>query len=406
MSQLLVTLNPPGSPETDVAYALLSSAGAISQGCTSAALLPKADATLLVLPAQALAWHRVQLPKLPRGISAQKMQAVLAGVLEEQLLDEPSQLHMALWHHASEEDKDSAWVAVCNKAWLQQAITQLQGAGLALASILPQVFPGASARLHASGSSPEQALLHYSDAQGVVSLPLQHARLLPALEDDVPITAEPAVAAAAENALQQRVSVMQAAQWAAQAAQAAQEQGIDLAQGDMVVSGGGRWLQRLRQGLSDLLAAPRYKPLRWGAAVLLLAHVAGLNAWAWKEKNQAQAKRAQMQQLLTQSFPQVKVVVDAPVQMQRELVQLRQAQGQLSGRDFESIYARFSALAPVKSTPFAINYIANEVSLRGVDMPSSQIESLQPRLQYTGLAVRQDAQQLIISHRDTTGAAK
>jgi general secretion pathway protein L len=406
MSQLLVTLNPPGSPETDVAYALLSSAGAISQGCTSAALLPKADATRLVLPAQALAWHRVQLPKLPRGISAQKMQAVLAGVLEEQLLDEPSQLHMALWRHTNEEDKDSAWVAVCNKAWLQQAITQLQGAGLALTSILPQVFPGASARLHTSGSSPEQAWVHYSDAQGVISLPLQHAPLLPALEADVPITAEPAVAAAAENALQQRVSVMQAAPWMAQTAQAAQEQGIDLAQGDMVVSGGGRRLQRLRQGLSDLLAAPRYKPLRWGAVVLLLAHVAGLNAWAWKEKNQAQAKRSQMQQLLTQSFPQVKVVVDAPVQMQRELVQLRQAQGQLSGRDFESIYARFAALAPVKSTPNAINYIANEVSLRGVDLPSSQIESLQPRLQYTGLSVRQDAQQLIISHRDTTGAAK
>jgi general secretion pathway protein L len=406
MSQLLVILNPPDSPETDLAYALVSSAGAISQGRASAAFLPKADAARLVLPAQCLAWHRVQLPKLPRGISAQKMQAVLVGLLEEQLLDEPSQLHMALWRHANEEDKESAWVAVCNKAWLLAGITQLQSAGLALASILPQMFPGASPRLHASGSSLEQAMVHYSDAQGVVSLPLQHARSLPAFEGDLPMTAEPAVAAAAETALQQRVSVMQAAQWLAQAAQAAQEQGIDLAQGDMVVSGGGRWLQRLRQGLSDLLAAPRYKPLRWGVVVLLIAHVAGLNAWAWKEKKQALAKQSQMQQLLTQSFPQVKVVVDAPVQMQRELTQLRQAQGQLSGRDFESIYARFSALAQVKSTPSAINYVANEVTLRGIDMPSSQIESLLPRLQYSGLSVRQDAQQLVISHRETTGAAK
>ena len=87
-------------------------------------------------------------------------------------------------------------------------------------------------------------------------------------------------------------------------------------------------------------------------------------------------------------------------QMQRELANLRQAQGQLSGREFESIYARFSGIALANTAPSAIEFIANEVQIRGADLSASQLDELQPRLQYAGLAVRSDARALIVSHRD------
>ena len=140
-------------------------------------------------------------------------------------------------------------------------------------------------------------------------------------------------------------------------------------------------------------------------AVLLLANVLGLNLWAWKQADQVRAQRDQMQQILTSTFPNVKVVVDAPLQMQRELTNLRQSQGQLSSRDFESIYARFTAAASMNSAPSAIEYEADTVSLRGADFSSAQLEALAPKLQYANLAVSSDAQRLIVKHL-AQGASK
>ncbi|MBS7806180.1 type II secretion system protein GspL [Variovorax sp. PCZ-1] len=400
MSQLLVTLSPPGSDQAELAYAVVASSGALTaHGRAAPALLPKADTATLIVPAQAVAWHAAQLPKLQRGNSAQKMQLLLAGVLEEQLLDDPAQTHLAACPSISADGK--TWVAAINKAWLQDAVAALQAARVPLTRIVPQVFPSEPAQLHASGTS-DAPWLTFADTQGVLCLPLNQAALLPALPEDLAITAEPAVAAAAEQALGQRVNVLQAAQLALQTAQAAQASGVDLAQGDLAVSGGGRAWQSFTGFLGDVFAAPAWQPVRWGLGLLLMANVIGLNAWSYKQSNEAQAKRLQMNQILTQSFPNVKVVVDAPLQMQRELASLRQAQGQLSGRDFESIYGRFSSIAGMNTAPDAIEYIANEVQIRGSGLQTSQLDALLPRLQYVGLGVKSDAQALIVSHQDAS----
>jgi general secretion pathway protein L len=406
MSQLLVTLPPPESNQIEWVYALVSGSGSLtSQGRAVPALLPKADQATLIVPAQAISWHTAQLPKLPRGSSAQKMQALLAGVLEEQLLDEPAQMHLAACTSLTADGK--TWVAAIQKAWLQDAVAELQAARVPLTRIVPQVFPTEVARLHvhsAADGSAEAAWMTYSDDQGVMCLPLSQAMLLPVLPDGAGLSAEPSVAASAEYVLGQRVHVVQAVQLVMQSAQAAVERGVDLAQGDLAVSSGGRAWQSLTGFFGDLLTAPVWRPLRWGVGILLLANVIGLNAWSYKQSDAAQSKRVQMNQLLTQTFPNVKVVVDAPLQMQRELSSLRQAQGQLSGRDFESIYGRFSSVAGGDTAPDAIEYIANEVQIRGGTPNTAQLDALLPRLQYAGLAVRSDAQALVVSHRDAAAS--
>ena len=402
MSQLLVTLISSGSTSDEFAYALASSAGALtSHGKAAPALLPRADTATLIVPAQMMSWHLAALPKLPRGSSAQKTQALLAGVLEEQLLDDAAQMHLATCPTLGQDGK--TWVAACDKALVQTAVAQLQAARVPLNRIVPEVFPSDIVSLHACGAQDAASLI-YADAQGVLCLPLSQVALLPNLLENLAISAEPAVAAQAEQVLGARINVLQAAQWAVQSAAAAQERGVDLAQGDLAVSGGGRAWQRLTSTLRDMLAAPAWKAARWGVALFLLANVIGLNAWSYKQSNESQAKRVQMNQLLTQSFPNVKVVVDAPLQMQREIAALRQAQGQLSGRDFESIYGRFTSVAGINTAPSAIEYIANEVQLRGSALSGEQLNALLPRFQYAGLAVRSDAQALIISHRDSTAA--
>lgn len=398
MSQLLVTLSPPRQSQAELAYALVASSGVLtSHGRAVPELLPKADTATLIVPAQALSWHGAVLPKLQRGSSVQKQQALLAGVLEEHLLDEPAHTHLAACPSISINGK--TWVAAINKAWLQEAVANLQAARIPVTRIVPQVFPSEIAQLHVGGS-PDAPWLTFADAHGVLNLPLAQSAFLPAWPEGLVLTAEPAVAAAAEQALGQRVSVMQAAQLAQLSAQNALSSGVDLAQGDLAVSGGGRVWQSFTGFLGDLLAAPAWRPVRWGLGLLLIVNVIGLNAWSYKQSTAAQDKRAQMNQLLTQSFPNVKVIVDAPLQMQRELAALRQAQGQLSGRDFESIYGRFSSLAITNTAPDAIEYVANEVQIRGSGMAASQLDALLPRLQYANLSVRSDAQALIISHRD------
>jgi general secretion pathway protein L len=291
------------------------------------------------------------------------------------------------------------WVAACQKDWLLGVVANLQAAHVPLVGIVPQAFPSDTAAVHVSGS-PEDAWVTAMDAQGVLSLPLSQAVILLALSQSTRLTAEPAVAAAAEQVFQRTAQVLQAPQWAVERAQMAVSAGLSLAQGEVVASGRGRAWQALVGTLRELAAAPTWQPVRWGLVGLLAVHIVGLNAWAWKQKAALQDKRAQMQQILTQSFPNVKVVVDAPLQMQRELLSLRQAQGQLSGRDFESIYGRFAAVAGTNIAPTAIDFIANEVQLRGVESAAAQLDGWLPRLQYAGLAVRSEAQSLVISHRD------
>jgi general secretion pathway protein L len=408
MSHLLITLSSEAPVGAELAYAVVSSAGALTaQGQAAAALLPPADQATLILPAQALSWHAAQLPKLPRGSSLQKQQALLSGVLEEHLLDDAAQLHLVACPSLASAGEESGrtWVAACDKAWLTEHVRALQAAQVPLTRIVPQAFPSETVQVHASGS-PQSAWLTCVDAQGVVSLPLQQAGVwMQRWPQDFQPSAEPAVAAMAEAVLGQRVNVVQAPQMALQAEQAALAQGLDLATGEIVLSGGGRTWQRALGILRELAAAPNWRPVRYGLALLLLANVVGLNAWAWKEHSAVQDQRTQMAQLLTQSFPNVKVVVDAPLQMQRELASLRQTQGQLSGRDFESIFGRFSAVALTNTAPNAIEFVANEVQVKGAGLSAEQLNALLPRLQYAGLAVRSSAQAVVVSHRDALTAS-
>jgi general secretion pathway protein L len=417
MSTLIVTLNPPAQSSLELDWCLASNSHTITRhGSATAALLPRADDTVLLLPNAAVSWHLANLPKLARSLSGSKMRAVLDGLVEEQLLDDISDLHIALFRHAASSTNavNAVWLAVCNKAWLTAQIQQIQGAGHRLSRIAAQSYPIAISpdsededdivdmRVHVGGRF-ETAMMTVSDTTGVLSTPLAYARTvwpdLPYYE--LHITAEPAVAAAAEAVLGCKVAVVQGAQLALQATLDARSMGLDLAQGDMVVAGSGRWLQKVSAAARDLLSAPAWGTARWGAALLILANLVGLNAWAWKERSSLEAKRSQTTQILTQTFPQVKVIVDAPLQMGRELASLRQASGGLGSRDMENLFARFAALAPA-AAPISIEFNAGELFLKGSGVTSAQLAQMQPQLRSAGLLVRSEGERLIVAEAPTT----
>jgi general secretion pathway protein L len=420
MSHLLISLPTPGPVSPELAYALLNTAGQVSaQGQATAALLPKAAQVSVLLPPQVFSWHRVNLPKLPRSLSPQKLHTLLAGLLEEHLLDEPAQLHLALW--PTPATAGPAWVCACDKAWLMQQMQSLQEAGVYPSAILPQAMPVAEAApplLHVSGD-PDQAWVTYSDAQGVIAVPFgpdnasaQGLQALPAPSVSSSTSAEwvctslPGTAALAEARTGLRFHVIPAAQAAEQAFTRATAARLNLAQGPLASLGKRSFMRSLWSGLGQFFAAPQWRPARWGLALLVLAQLVGLNVWAWRESSKIQAKQQAMAQLLTQSFPNVKVVVDAPVQMQRELQALRQSRGQVSGSDFESLYGRFSQVMGGELLPTLVEYKSSEVSVQGLMLAATQMEQLAPKLQYAGIALRTQGSSLLISDRASPRAVE
>ena len=206
------------------------------------------------------------------------------------------------------------------------------------------------------------------------------------------ILAEPAVAALAENLFNRRVGIQQSGQRWLQAAQSA----WDLAQFDLVNSSRSRTWKRLGQWGGQLLRAPQWRAARWAAVGLVAANLIGLNAWAWKEQSQLAAKRQAVGGVLTSTFPGVRVVVDAPVQMARELALLRQGTGGVSNSDFERILESFGSVVPVAATPLAIEYIASEVRLKGLSLTSAQLAESASKLKSQGMALRAEGDAVVI----------
>ena len=371
MSTLILHL-PLALPglHTEYRYTLtLDGHSASGHASARAALLPAAGETVAVVPAQALSWQRVTLPQ---GVGAQspRLRAVLEGLLEERLLDDPAALHFALPPQAPAASP--VWIAVCDRAWLRAALQALEAAGRPAARVVPEFAPGATVsgqpELFAQGA-PEDAhwvVTGYGADAGVLVLPLTQAALalvnLQAGDDNAaPIHAEPAVAALAEKTVGRPVQLETHSTSALRAARS----DWDLAQFDLASSGRTLALRKAGSLASALLHAPQWRAARWGVAVLLLAHLLGLNLWAWQERQSLSDKQASVRNALTQTFPHVKVIVDAPVQMERELALLRQSAGALSAQDLEPLLAISASALPATWQASAIDYSSGQLRLRG-----------------------------------------
>ncbi len=421
MSTLILFLPParPGSA-TEYSYALTADGHTATRHATApAALLPEPSRpggqVVAVVPARALSWQRVQIPAgVPLGTGQQtpRLRSVLEGLLEDRVLDDASQLHFALQPGAQSRAQagEPVWVAVCDRAWLREHLQALEAAGRRVARVVPEFAPGPTAsgqpELCALGT-PEEAYVvltgHGAD-QGVAVLPLTPMALtlaragLPAADNEehtLTVRAEPAVAALAERTLGQQGQRM-ALHTTSQRALDAARGDWDLAQFDLSSTSSTRALRKAGSALSAALYAPQWRAARWGAGVLVVAHLAGLNAWAWQERQALAAKQAGVRSTLTQTFPKVQVVVDAPVQMERELAQLRQAAGSVSARDLEPLLAAAGAALPEGRLPSSIEYTPGELRLRGVTLAPDEETALFARLQAAGYRARVDDGSLLL----------
>ncbi|MDM0031573.1 type II secretion system protein GspL [Variovorax sp. J22P271] len=396
MALLLVTIPlVSGLAAGEYGWALWSSDGRKlrSQGSAAPALLPSSDEVILGVPAAALSWHQVTLPQGSMS-GAVRLRSVLNGLLEDRLLDDPESLHFALEPGA--RAAVPVWVAACNRIWLRSAVQALEAAGRRVTRIVPEFAPqpaGSPPMVFAIGD-PDAALCIVCGTEGVATLPLDAAGVALAgpLPADTTALAEPAVAELAEAVLGRRVPIVKPAERWLQASRSP----WDLAQFDLASTGRARASKKVAALARALWYGRRWRAARWGVLALLLAQFVGLNAWAWKERNALDAKRGAVRSLLTQTFPAVKLVVDAPVQMAREVAALQQATGGVTPSDLEPMLVALAASLPPGRVPTAIDFSAGQLRLRGLGLPATEFASVKTALSSRGYSARTESDLLLV----------
>jgi general secretion pathway protein L len=321
-------------------------------------------------------------------------------LLEDCLLDEPESLHLALAPGLAPGGK--AWVAVCDKAWLQGHLRALELAGRPAGRIVPEIFPHAGPlHLHAIDAlAPRLAVLGEA-AGGVMLLPFNAAALalLPAAArgEDVNVFAEPGVASLAEALLQRKAGLRTRQQRWLDALRSP----WDLAQFDLAATGRARTARRLSGAGRRLLKGSEWRLVRWGLVLLLLANLAGLNAAARQAQAALQAQRAAVHDTLTRTFPQVRVVLDAPLQMAREVAALRRTTGAVAAQDMEAMLGAAAAALPADRIADSIEFSNAELRLKGLKLSPQESAPLLARLKQRAYLARLQGDTLFITQEKT-----
>ena len=397
-------------------------------GQCAASLLPRDDEVVLVLPPRSVSWHRVALPK----VASIRLRAALEGLLEDRLLADVSELHFAL--EPGGKSGQTVWVAVCEKTWLRSWLQVLEGAGRPVTRIVPALWPlvqseatvasaGASrsfeldipSTIHWAHGEGEQVWLGSSSVLGVSCTPLLETAsgaggsatvaavtaLMPPSPEALGESAEydiwladPSVATVAERILGQLFELVAQPQWLLRCSQS----DWNLAQFDLSLSASARRGQRWRRRLRQWRNAPAWRAARWGLVALVGVQLVGLNAAAWHETSALRAKQQAVHQSLQQTFPQVTLVLDAPVQMQRELVRLQQAAGALSLGDLETLLGAIDQASGRENlSPSTLTYAPGEGRFAGWRATEDQVRALQQTLERAGWRVRFDGNEMAIS---------
>ena len=388
MTVLMLIIALPHSANATTGYAHVHSDGhAVLRSATGAAATLSAHAgeVVAVVPHSRLAWLRVQLPPASHG---PRLQSVLHGLLEDRLLDDPQQLHLVLAPDTEQIARSGGetLVAVCDKQWLRDALAPLQVAGLTVQRIVCELSPSDTPVLQVMGE-PDQSQSVLCHAHGVTLLPPNTAQWRAFAElsqDDLQIQAEPAMVARVQSTLQRQPMLQSAAQRWVKSSQS----NWDLAQGEWAQ---GRTQRLQRQALAawqTVLYAPAWQLVRWGLVALVALQVLGLNALAWRERSALNAQQASLQNILKTTFPSVTLVIDAPLQMQREVDVLQQKSGAASSTDFEPLLAAFAGVLPAGQTPQQIHFANHALRVQGVALDSNAAGMA--RLKAQGLSLRQD----------------
>ena len=364
-----------------------------------------AGEVLALIPHTRLSWLSVQFPP---GSHGARLGAVLAGLLEDRVLDDVADLHCVVDPASADVPRSGgvALVATCSKSWLREVLAPLQATGLVVQRLVPELSARAQPLLCVMGT-PEQSQSMLCHSQGVTLLPPNVAqwKAFPAVTAyaslsaaQAPLVAEPAMVERVEQFLQRRPVMQNAAQRAVVAAQS----DWDLAQGEWAQGRSQRFLRLAQHAWQTLLHAPAWRIVRIGLASLLVLQVVGLNAMAWREQRALDQQKAQLSQILTTAFPSVQLVIDAPLQMQREVDTLQRNAGRITSTDFEPMLASTANALPEGLVPTQWHFANHVLRAQGVQLNEAQANAAQTTLKAKHLQLRQEGADVWVIQPEAT----
>ena len=404
---LIISLpHNPKDAQSGFAHVYSDGHQVVRSGVGAASLLSAyAGEVVALVPHTRLSWLSVQFPP---GSHGARLSAVLAGLLEDRVLDDVANLHCVVDPASTDVPRTGgvALVAICSKAWLREGLAPLQASGLVVQRLVPEFSPRTQPLLCVMGS-PEQSQSVLCYSQGVTLLPPNVAQwktfpaytaytTLPATQ--APLVAEPAMVERVEQLLQRRPAMQNAAQRAVVAAQS----DWDLAQGEWTQGTPQRLLRWAQHAWQTLLHAPAWRSVRIGLATLLVLQVVGLNATAWREQRALDQQKLQLNQILISTFPSVRLVIDAPLQMQREVDTLQKNAGRITSTDFEPMLASTANALPEGLVPTQWHFANHVLRAQGLQLNETQANATQTALKTKHLQLRQEGNDVWVIQPEAT----
>ncbi|WGY68470.1 type II secretion system protein GspL [Burkholderia cepacia] len=396
MSTLIVSL-PPREPAVplqewqwpELPFTLVDKAGQVQRaGRAALALLPRANATVLIVAARDVLLLAATVPPL----KGPKLRQALPNIVEDQLIQDPLGCHIALDPAALPDGRRV--LAVVDRAWFRTICEAFTAAGHRHLSAVPATrclpaprAPAETALIAPADGERADAAALAKDAAEPAARPATVAAVLGLATSVEPVLVEAGAQPAVAGAPRLELAVARGALGEGFVAPAARAAGTltALARGgdvelyELGEPGAEPRLASVSRSDSALLpgAAPlpfdtfarralaekfdlcqfefesqpwRFDratvkrlrvPLALVAATLGVA-VIGMNLHWWKLSRERDALSAQITETLLSAFPKTTTVLDPPAQMQRQLDQLRLAAGELSPNDFLSLSSGLS----------------------------------------------------------------
>jgi general secretion pathway protein L len=295
----------------------------------------------VVLASDLVSLERVAVPPSQQ----RRLGSALRYLVEELALPDPERLHVAA---VPAPERGALCLGIVDRQWLRSLLDRLASAKLGATAaypetLLPPLQPHTWTVVWLGGESfvrtdeNEAVALDATQGDGAPSnlrLALEQARAAGTRPHALVVRcgrdAAPPDIEAWSGAL--GASVEPGPEWNWSDAQ--RRPHLDLLQGEFAASSGAApWLQRLR------------RPAIMAAALLVLGSVAlGLD-W-WSKVRERDALLAEMGAVYRETFGERAVIVDAPLQMNRALADLRQRTGHVGPGDFVSLLGVAAELLP------------------------------------------------------------
>ncbi|WP_306714672.1 type II secretion system protein GspL [Burkholderia dolosa] len=396
MSTLIVSL-PPREPAVplqewqwpELPFTLVDKAGHVQRaGRAALALLPRANATVLIVAARDVLLLAATVPPL----KGPKLRQALPNIVEDQLIQDPLGCHIALDPVALPDGRRV--LAVVDRAWFHTIRDAFAAAGHRHLRAVPatRCLPAPRAPADAVASVPQEGDaaepgVAADDALAPAARPATVAAVLGVATPVEPALVEAGALPSAAGVPRLELAVARGALGEGFAAPASRAAGTLAA----LAGGGDVELYELGEpgaeprlasvGRTDAPLLPGAEPLPFDAfarralaerfdlcqfefesqpwrldratvkrlrvpialaAATLGVAVIGMNLHWWKLSRERDALSAQITETLLSAFPKTTTVLDPPAQMQRQLDQLRVAAGELSPNDFLALASGLS----------------------------------------------------------------